>query len=288
MTLMAEGGQERTEEATPKRRQDARKKGQVVRSADLPPAAGLLVAVLTMRVTGPMIWTQLQAVVQRDLAQVAQPDLSPQNALGLMGQGLLAGLLAIVPLIGALLLGGVATGLMQTGFVFSGQALKPKFATLNPVTGMKRLFSPRTGFEIGKMALRLGIFIAVAATSVGQIGNDVLQLGATGMNAVPALLGDAAFALVLRLALAGGILAGVDYAFQRWQFNRNLKMTKQEIRDEMRQSEGDPQVKQRMRRLQRQRAKQRMMQEVPKSTVIIANPTHFAVALRYESGKMHA
>src|SRR5579875_3368657 len=285
---MAEGGQERTEEATPKRRQEARKKGQVVRSADLPPAAGLLVAVLALRVAGPMIWAQLQGMVQGDLAQIAQPDLAPQAAMGLLGQSLLAALLAIAPLVGALLLGGVITGLIQTGFVFSGQALKPKFDKLNPLHGMKRLFSPRTGFEMAKMALRLGIFIAVAATSVGQIGSDVLRLGATGMAAVPPLLGNAAFTLMLRLALAGGILAGLDYGFQRWQFNRNLKMTKQEIRDEMRQAEGDPQVKQRIRRLQRQRAKQRMMQDVPKSTVVIANPTHFAVALRYESGKMRA
>ncbi len=285
---MAEGGQERTEEATPKRRQDARKKGQVVRSADLPPALGLLAGVLALRLAGPLAWQSLAGVLARGLAALAQPDLTANAALGVFGQSLLAGLLAVVPVLAAIMVGGVTTGLIQTGGVVSVQAIRPKFAKLNPMNGFKRIFSPPTGFELVKMALRLAIFLGVAASLAQESMQDVLNLGVTGMQAAPGMLGNVLFTLLLRLAAAGAILAALDYIVQRWQFNRNLRMTKQEIRDEMRQTEGDPQVKQRIRRLQRQRARQRMMQEVPKATVVIANPTHFAIALRYTSGKMRA
>jgi flagellar biosynthetic protein FlhB len=285
---MAEGGQERTEAATPKRRRDARKKGQVVRSADLPPALGLLAGVLALRLAGPLAWQALAGVLTRGLGVLAQPDLTANAALDLIGQSLLAGLLAVVPVLAAIMVGGVTVGVIQTGGVVSAQAIRPKLDKLNPLNGFKRLFSPLTGFELLKMALRLAIFIGVAASLAQEIMQDVLNLGVTGMLGAPAMLGNVVFTLLLRLALAGAILAALDYIVQRWQFNRNLRMTKQEVRDELRQTEGDPQVKQRIRRLQRQRARQRMMQEVPKAAVVIANPTHFAIALRYTSGKMRA
>ena len=285
---MAESGQERTEDATPKRKDDARKKGQAVRSTELPPAVGLLAGVMTLHATGPMMWGGFSDVMKNGLSALARPDLTGRDAVGVVGQSVLAGSYAVMPVLAALLIGGVTTSLLQTGFIVSTKAITPKFDKLNPMTGLKRLFSPQTGFELLKMVLRLTIFIAVAVSVAQQVIQQMLHLGNTGLLGVPALLGDALYTVILRIAVAGGFLAALDYTFQRWRFNKDLKMTKQEIRDEMRQSEGDPQVKQRMRRLQRQRAKQRMMQEVPKATVIVTNPTHYAVALRYESGKMRA
>jgi flagellar biosynthetic protein FlhB len=285
---MAESGQERTEEATPKRKEDARKKGQVVRSMDLPPAVGLLAGVLVLRMTAPAAWGDFAGVLKSGLGTIARPDLSARDAVGLVSQSMAGGMLAIVPVLAALLVGGVATGLLQTGFVVSTKALAPDFSKVNPLTGMKRLFSPKVGFELLKMVLRLVIFIAVAVGVAQNVIAQIMALGMTGIGGVGGILGDAIFTLMLRVAVAGALLAALDYGFQRWQFNKNLKMTKQEIRDEMRQSEGDPQIKSRIRRLQRERARKRMMSEVPKSTVIIANPTHFAIALRYESGKTRA
>jgi flagellar biosynthetic protein FlhB len=285
---MAEQGQQRTENATPKRKQDARKQGQTARSADLPSALGLLAGLLALRFAGPLMWQGLAQIVQGDLAAITQPDLTAQVALGLVGQSLLAGLLAVVPLLAALMLGGVITSVIQTGGIVSAKAIAPKFDRVNPGTGLKRLFSVRTGFELGKTAVRLAIFLTVAASMAPTVVADVVRLGTTGLSAVPDLIGGIVFAVVLRLAAAGAILATLDYLFQRWQFTRGLRMTRQEVRDELRQTEGDPQVKQRIHRLQRQRARQRMMQEVPKATVVLANPTHIAVALRYESGKSRA
>ncbi|MBA3825824.1 MAG: flagellar biosynthesis protein FlhB [Ktedonobacterales bacterium] len=285
---MAESGQERTEDATPKRKQDARKKGQVVRSTDLPPAVGLLAGVLVLRMTAPAAWGDFAGVLRNGLTTIARPDLSARDAVGLVSQSMMGGLLAIVPVLGALLVGGVATGLLQTGFVVSTKAIMPDFGKVNPLSGMKRLFSPKTGFELLKMVLRLVIFIAVTIGVAQSVMAQIMALGMTGIGGVAGILGDAIYALLLRVAMAGAVLAALDYGFQRWQFNKSLKMTKQEIRDEMRQTEGDPQIKSRIRRLQRERARKRMMSEVPKSTVVIANPTHFAIALRYESGKTRA
>ncbi len=286
---MAEGsGQERTEDATPKRKQDARKKGQTVRSADLPPAVGLLAGVVVLRMTAPLAWGDFAGVMRTGLTTIARPDLSAHDAVGLVSQSIMGGLLAIAPVLGALLVGGVATGLLQTGFVMSTKAISPDFSKVNPMSGMKRLFSPKTGFELLKMVLRLVIFITVAIGVAQGVIAQIMALGMMGVGGVAGILGDAIYALLLRVAMAGALLAAIDYGFQRWQFTRSLKMTKQEIRDEMRQTEGDPQIKSRIRRLQRERARKRMMSEVPKSTVVIANPTHFAIALRYESGKTRA
>lgn len=285
---MPESGQERTEDATPKRRQDARKKGQVVRSTDLPPAVGLLAGVVTLRATAPGMWGGFGDVLRNGLRVLVRPDLTTRDVAGILSQGFIAGAYAVLPVLVALLAGGVVTGLAQTGFVVSTKAITPKFDKLNPMTGLKRLFSPQTGFEMVKLILRLAIFIAVAISVAQQVMQQVLGLGNTGMLGVPALLGDALYAVLLRIAIAGAFLAALDYSFQRWRFNKDMKMTKQEIRDEQKQSDGNPQVKARMRRLMRQHARERMMQAVPQATVVVTNPTHYAVALRYTSGKMRA
>jgi flagellar biosynthesis protein FlhB len=280
--------QERTEEATPHRRQEARKKGQVVRSADLPPAAGLLAGTVTLRMIGPLIWGNFATLLKQRLTDIVRPDLSARDAMTLIGQTIVTGALAVAPVLLALMVGGIAAGLTQTGFVMSLQSLSPKFDKLNPATGIKRIFSSAVGFELLKMALRLVLFIAIAIAAVQGVIGEIVQIGATGLLAAPGMLGDILFNILLRLAVAGALLAGLDYGLQRWRFNRELRMTKQEVKEEIRQTEGDPQIKARIRRLQRQMARKRMMQDVPKATVVVANPTHFAVALRYVSGQMRA
>jgi flagellar biosynthesis protein FlhB len=283
---MPESGQERTERASPKRRQDARKRGQVPRSAELPGAAALLAGIMTLRVTGPMMWGSLEGLVRDDLASVARADLTPGESVLLFGQSIMTAALAVTPILISLLVTGVVAGLLQTGLVVA--PLKPHFERLNPATGMKRIFSISSGFELGKMILRLVVLVAVAASVFGDIAHQVGTLNMPSLSSAPGVMGDILFTLAVRVAIAGVILAVVDYGFQRWRFERDLKMTKQEVREEMKQLDGNPEVKSRIRRLQRALAKKRMMNEVPKSTVVVTNPTHFAVALRYESGKMRA
>ncbi len=285
---MPDQGQERTEEATPKRREDARKRGQFARSNELPGAIALLAGTLGLRIAGPGIWTALTLLVQNDLARVYRADLTPNDAVLLISQGMLAIVLAVAPVFGALALGGLAAGLLQTGLLLSPAALTPKFDKVNPLTGFKRLFSANTGFELFKVIVRLVILGAVISGVMSGMSAQLSTLASVGVMGAPGVIGNLAQGCITQVALAGGILAVVDFGYQRWHFNRELRMSRQEVRDEMRQSEGDPQIRARIRRLQRQRAKQRMMQEVPKATVILANPTHFAVALRYTSGEMRA
>ncbi len=285
---MSEPAQERTEEATPRRRAEARKRGQAPRSGEIPGAVALMVGALVLRAVGPLIWQTLTLTLTNNLSSISRPDLSQRDALGLIGGAAATIGLAVAPVLLALAAAALAAGLLQTNFVFSTKALTPQFDKLNPKNGIKRLISITAAFELLKMSARLTILAFVAANTLMSLTSQVMALGQVGILGAPGLLGQIAFSLIIRVAFAGLVLAAVDYAYQRWHFGREMRMTKQEIRDEQRQSEGDPQIKARIRRLQRQRAKQRMMQEVPKSTVVLANPEHFAVALRYESGKTRA
>lgn len=281
-------GQERTEAATPRRLEEAHKRGQYARSAELPGAAALLLGALVLRATGPALWQRLADLLQTQLAVITRPDLTPGDVAHLFGQMTLAGALAVAPILGALGAMGIAASLMQTGFLLAGQALTPRFDRINPFQGMQRLFSANTGFELTKMILRLAVLGASIVSVLSGFSAQLTALASVGILGAPAIIGDLAQTLILRVALASAGLAALDYGYQRWRFARDLRMTRQEVRDEQRQNEGDPMIKMRIRRLQRERARKRMMQDVPKATMVLANPTHFAVALRYESGKMRA
>lgn len=285
---MAESGQERTEEATPKRRRDAHKKGQVSRSAEVPGAAALLAGVVALRTVGPTSWTALQHVLQFGLSSAQRTDIAPVDIINIIGQECTQGFLALLPIMLTLVLAAAAAGLSQTGLVVSAGLLVPKFSRVNPMEGFKRIFSMKTGFELLKQLARLILLGAVAFAVVQPTLLQIMQLGYGSIQNAPGILGNAVLDLIFRMAMVSGILAAVDYSFQRNRFLKQLRMTKQEVREEIKQNEGDPAVKNRIRRLQRALARKRMMEKVPTAAVVIANPTHFAVALRYESGKTRA
>ena len=285
---MAESGQERTEQASPKRLEDARKRGQFARSVELPGAAALLFGALVLRLFGPTLWSNLTTLLRHDLAQISRTDLTARDAVNLLGQSIWDAALAVAPILALIGATGVGVGLLQSGFNLSLKALAPKPERLNPMQGLKRLASGPTFFEMAKMIFRLAIMGWVAFSVVSGLTAELAALAAGGIADAPAVLGDMAQTLIVRVALASGVLALADYGYQRWHFTRELRMTRQEVRDEQRQMDGDPQIKARIRRLQRQRAKNRMLKEVPQATMVLANPTHYAVALRYQSGKNRA
>jgi len=280
-----DSGQEKTEEATPKRKQDARKRGQVARSAELPGAAALLGGLVILRSSGPNLWAALGGVLRNDFSHLSRADLTKGEVVGVITQMAVVSTLALAPILAALMVTGVATGLLQTGLNVSGDALKPKFDRVNPMGGAKRIFSMTTGFELLKMCVRLVILVMVSYSVLTSVADQVAGISRSGLLIAPSIIGNVLFAVAIRVALAGGLLGIIDYSYQRWKFGRDLKMSKQEVREEMKQLDGNPEVKQRIRRMQRALAKKRMMSAVPKATVIVTNPTHFAVALRYEAGK---
>jgi flagellar biosynthetic protein FlhB len=210
---------------------------------------------------------------------VARPD--SDAALRLLGTGLSGGLLAIAPLA----LGMVAIGLLgnfaQTGFAFSGKALRPKFDRVNPAKGLKRLVSPHSAWEALKAALKLAVLTAVAWPGVAHLGTALAGGGRVASGQVLGVTAAATLNLVRSTALAGLALAALDYGFQRRRVRKGLMMTRQEVKDEYRQSEGDPHTRSRIRQRQVEMSRNRMMAAVAVSSVVVVNPTHIAVALEY-------
>lgn len=286
---MAESHHDRTEQPTPRRRQRARERGQVPHSRELQTALGLLVAVLALKLVGPRIWSELLGRCAASLQSAGRPALAPADipALGLdwwwWGTKLLLPFFAIV------FTAAVASALaIQGGFVASLQAAAPNLSRLDPIAGARRLFSTQTGFAFGRDLLKLALVGWVCATGLRdairlwteepdlELPAQVLRLGTVGVG------------LALRAGVALVAVGILDYVYQRRRFSRDLMMSKQEVREEYKETEGDPQVKSRIRSRQRDLARRRMMEAVPTADVVITNPTHLAVALKYEAATMQA
>ncbi len=287
---MAEGseGQERTEQPTSKRLEEARSKGQVPRSADLNAAAVMLLAGGGLYLMGGHLGTQLYGLMRSGLSLTREDALDENRAIATFGNELLHALLACAPVLGLTLVAALAAPLAIGGWSLSLGALAPDFNKLNPVSGWERMFSARSAVELAKAFAKFLFIAAVAACLLWNNSGELMSLGAEPVNAAlghAARLTGHAF-----LVLAGtlGVIAAVDVPWQLWQHNQKLKMTREEIKEEMKESDGSPEMKGRIRRAQHEIARRRMMQEVPKADVVVTNPTHFSVALRYDETRMRA
>ncbi|MDA1263449.1 MAG: flagellar biosynthesis protein FlhB [Planctomycetota bacterium] len=278
--------EDKTEEATPKRLSDAREKGQVAFSTETMSAFGLVAALIGFALAGPALAEATGAGVVDGLnrmGDLGMAELDHHAFAGLMASTIKNILPAIGGLLLPVLLMAVIVGYSQVGGVrLSPQAIAPKWNKLDPIAGLKRMFGAKAWMRTGMAALKL---LALATTVVLVIWKDVLQVGAlAGADLGPCL------AAVLRLAskaAIAGVLAVLaislfDLWFQRTQFSKEMRMSKKEIKDEHKSSEGDPHVKAKIRQIQREVAGRRMMQDVPDATVVVTNPTHFAVALKYD------
>ncbi len=285
---MAENDQDRTEQPTGKRLEEARKEGQLPRSADLSSAAVLLVAGAGLRMFGSGVGSALMALMSAGLSLPAAADFAPQRAVATAGDEGLHALVACAPILGLTVVAAFAAPLALGGWNFTFQSLAPDFTRLDPFAGFARVFSPRGAVELGKA---LAKFLVVAGTALLALHIEAARMLALGRESlVPALI--AAVRLVadalMIMASSLGLLAAVDVPWQLWQHHRKLRMTREEVRDETKESEGSPETKGRMRRAQRDLVRRRMLHDVPKANVIVTNPTHFAVALRYEENRMRA
>jgi flagellar biosynthetic protein FlhB len=270
----------KTEAPTPKKKQEAKKKGTVAKSVDLGPWLTLLIATYLLPwLIGSVGGAVVDALTALgDLA--AEPDVG--DALRLLSAAMRAGFFAVMPFMAVIALITVLSQMAQTGLVLSLHPLKPDLKRLNPIEGVKRLFSPKSLWETAKQVVKALLVAWIAWPHIIAI-HDLL----VGQGRVPLLPGLSATAAEI-MAMTRGVswaVVGVglfDYAFQRRNTLLDLKMTKQEVRDEMRSSEGDPQVKQRIRSLQMAMTRSRMMAAVPGASVVVTNPTHIAVALVYD------
>ncbi|HEV7180455.1 MAG TPA: flagellar biosynthesis protein FlhB [Candidatus Baltobacteraceae bacterium] len=280
---------EQTEKATPKRRKEARDRGQVPKSQDLTGAAIFLVAVFALHgFFNQVIGTQLSSVsgIFERIAQHGDPTFHSVwvqflQAAGGMGFGLLL-VFAFV------LAAGIGVSLLQFGFVFTLTPLKPSFSKLNPISGFKNLFSKRILVNLAKQLLKLGAVVVIIWTSIASNIDFFAAVGQSTPANIMMMTSDLVFSISWKFALLLIVVGLFDYAYERWQLEDNLKMSKQEVKDEWRQSEGNPEAKSALKRRQREFARRRMMSAVPRATVIVTNPTHFAVALEWDDIKMDA
>lgn len=274
--------QERTEAATPKKREDARKKGQVPRSVDLGAAAVTLAAAGAIWVFGGSAATGLMGMLSEGL-QVGRAELAYDDImLRHLGQAASLGLIAVLPLFAAMLVAALGAPALIGGWTFSTEALGFKPERLDPVAGIGRMFSVRSLVELAKslakFALIAGIAVAVIHSQIGE----VRALAAQPLGTAIVDSGRMAVAALLAMSAGLGLIAAIDAPFQLWQYAKELRMSRQEIREEAKESEGSPESRSRIRSVQQSMARRRMMQDVPKASVVVTNPTHYAVALRYD------
>jgi len=279
--------QERTEEPTPRRREEARKRGQVARSREVASVAVLGGSVLGFILAGGFLFLQIRMALEFFLGipfrtlELPEAYLSLKYALGY-------GALGLAPFLLIVTLAAFLAHFLQTGGVAAWEALAPKAERINPVEGFKRLFSLTALVELVKSLAKIVIISTVAYLVIRKKLEFLLNLTGEDLRTLAAALYFLSRDLVLKLLMALVMLAVLDFFFQRWDVERKLRMTREELKEELKQTEGDPLVRSRIRQLQREMARRRMMAEVPKADVVITNPEHVAVALRYEMGKMPA
>ncbi|MBI5399464.1 flagellar biosynthesis protein FlhB [Candidatus Saganbacteria bacterium] len=284
------GGGDKSEEPTPHRLREAREKGQVAKSREVTVAVVLLVTYYSLRFFGPMMWTGLIDSINAMFDLI--PEATRNFNLTLAGYILLLGLrgmaLAVLPIFGIAFAATFIAEVLQTGFVFSFEPLSPKIEKLNPLEGFKKMFSLQGLVELVKSLLKIGIVFYITWLAIKEDLPFIVVLVESHPWEIIALGANLVFKIAMRVGVFYIAVAILDYLYRRWEYMRNLKMTKQEVKEEYKRLEGDPMVKQRMRDLQRQAAQQRMMAAVPKADVVVTNPTHIAVALKYEQQKMKA
>ncbi|WP_235821996.1 flagellar biosynthesis protein FlhB [Angelakisella massiliensis] len=274
----------KTEKATPKRRRDEREKGNIFFSNDAVSVLVLLCSFGVIRLMGPGAVEQLENFLRYCMVLASQPELPVTDQLReLLEQFVLTFVKAGGPILAAAVAMGVAATLFQTKMLISKEALKPKWERLNPIQGIKRLFSLRSLIEALKGILKISLLLWLIYSFLSDVVTLFPKYFYTDLPSAASHLFGLSFQLVMQILLAYIVLAGADVFYQWWDYERQLRMSKQEIKEEYKQTEGDPQVKGKIKQLQRRMAQSRMMQQVPQADVVIRNPTHFAVALRYHA-----
>jgi flagellar biosynthetic protein FlhB len=288
MAAEAETGGERTEEPSQRRLQEARERGQLPRSRELTNFASMIGGSAALVTIGGTVASHLAQMMRHSLTIDAGALRTTDAMAHSLGEACVTAVTAILPVFGALVVMVLLASVVLGGWNFSAQALAPDFSRLSPLSGLKRLFGLHGVSELAKALLKCFVVGAVCAGIVSWIFGDVLALGHMEPRAAVSrgakLLGSAFVWLCGSLAL----VAIVDVPLQLFQFKRQLRMTRQELRDESKELDGRPETKQRIRQMQQTLARRRMMHKVPAADVVIVNPTHFAVALKYDPKKMRA
>ena len=290
--------EEQTEAATPQKKQEARKKGQVAKSMDMTSAFMFLVGLVTIRIVFPRVFGELMIIMETIFSNLhaqqwsmdagnAMSDTSnayPVMTFRHMGLNMAMSVIkAFSPFLGVMLVSALAINIAQVGFLISMESISPKFDKLNVIKGATRLISKRTLVTLVQSLLKITAIGVVLYYTVKGEQDKILAMVEMPIKPAIVEITKIIFKMGIRSTILLLILASIDYIYQRWEFEKGLKMTKHEVKEETKQHEGNPLIKARIRNIQREVAAKRMMQEVPQADVVITNPTHIAVALKYDT-----
>ena len=279
---------QKTEEPTPKKLEDARQKGQAASSKEVSNLLLIGSATLILGVVLPEIMRDLAGSLSHYLRYAGDASLTGTALGGAMIRALaLIGLALVIPL-ALTTMAAIAAPALQNAILWSTENLRPQLQRISPIAGFKRLFSLKSIVEFLKGLVKICLMAAIGIAVVWPSRERLVSSGYLEVTASMAYLWEVALWVIAAIAASLTLVAGLDFAYQRFEFMQQMRMSRRDVQDEHKQSDGDPMIKQRLRSLRMEKARQRMMSEVPTSTVIVTNPTHFAVALRYESGLMPA
>lgn len=283
LQLFADNG-DKTEKATPKKRQKAREEGQVLQSREMTAAIVLLCLFVTIKIAGSFMYEQIYDYFRVVFTEYTKTkDIFTINGLIRILIDLILRFLKIVgPIFAVALITGIAAGYAQVGFLFTTKTIGFKFNRINPLNGFKRIFSLRSVAELIKSLLKIIVVGYIGYSYLVGEANDILKTMDLDVISIAVYICNSALNVAIRMCVAMLMLGVLDYGYQWWEYEKSLKMSKQEIKEEYKESEGNPEIKGKIKQKQRQMALRRMLQDVPKADVVITNPTHFAVAIKYD------
>ncbi len=284
---MAEG-QEKKHIATDRRRQKAREEGQITKSADLASAAMLMVAVVTLYWLGGGLCQRIADGLGSGLSKVSVSAWTIQDANHAMLRHAGRVAIAVLPVMAVMMVAGLAVNVLQTGLIFTPTAVSPKLSHVSPMSGFKRIASVRGAMRLGFGLFKVVIIAAVALAAVRARQDSIVMMWSGSVPQIARSLFDCLYGVCVWIAAALLALGAIEYGFQRWRHEEDLRMSDQELRDEMKESQGDPQLQAKRKAIQRQMMMQRIGTDVPKADVVITNPTELAIAIAYRPDEMIA
>lgn len=286
--MAEESDLEKTEDPTPRRLEQAREEGQVPQSRELSTFLVMMAGVVVMWVIGQWFSSRIVTLVKSGLLFDSTMAMDSTRMVVMLEDILTQALLTVAPLFFVLMIAAVGAPIMMGGLVFAPKALGFKFERMNPLKGLERMFSVHGLAELVKALLKSFLVGGVGAWSIWREKDHIMSLMTQPLNVSLPDFAETVLFSTLLIVTSLALLAVLDVPFQLWQYHKKLRMTKEEVRKEMKETEGDPQIKARIRSAQREMARRRMMAEVPQADVVVTNPTHFAVALKYDADRMGA
>ncbi|MBF0118083.1 MAG: flagellar biosynthesis protein FlhB [Desulfobacterales bacterium] len=285
---MADDSGEKTEDPTGKKLEKAREEGQVAKSMELASAFIVLNAAVLLYISSSSLYKDLLETLRQGFSFGDIPDVNATYCINFLSENFIHFLLILLPIFGVVFVTAFLLEIMQVGFEPSFELMMPKLEKLNFIKGFGRLLNVKSIVELAKSIIKMSIIaIMTYSAIVGEL-KKIFMLHDGSVSYILLYMFKVSFKIVIWVALAMVVVAILDYAYQKFQFNKEMKMSKQEVKDEFKQTEGDPLIKSKIRSMQMETAKKRMMQEVPKADVVVTNPTHLAIAIKYDPVKMKA